>query len=337
MKFLFDTRFLRLGLLMLLVLLPACDAKRTAKSGSNGRDRVTLMLNWYPESEHGGFYAAKVHGIFKKYGLGVELRPGGPNAPVAQELVTGRVEFAIGNADDVLLFRQQETHVVALMATIQNTPRCILVNRESGVEDLEDLRGMTLQANVGRAFLDYMRRQGLLDDVRVVPYSGSVSSLVADPKTAIQAYSFAEPLMAKEQGIEVDLLMLSEIGFNPYATCLIATEDYLAEHEDIARRMVQACREGWQQYLSDPDETNRAILEANQHGMTADALKYGVAEMHALVVPEGKTPEDIGEMRHQRWSELIEQLSELELIDSDKVKADEVFTTRFLQTSPAAP
>ncbi|MEZ6081443.1 MAG: hypothetical protein R3C56_38970 [Pirellulaceae bacterium] len=44
---------------------------------------MTLMLNWYPEAEHGGFYAAKVLKVFERYGLDVTIHAGGPNA-VAQ-------------------------------------------------------------------------------------------------------------------------------------------------------------------------------------------------------------------------------------------------------------
>jgi len=143
-----------------LLTTTACknDKQPAGVEGSEegGLQRVTLMLNWFPEAEHGGFYAAKVHGIYEKFGLDVTIEPGGPNAPVDQELLTGRVQFAIGIADDVLVFREQEVPVVALMAPIQDTPRCILVHSDSGAKTLSDLKGLTLQAGNGRPYLEYM-------------------------------------------------------------------------------------------------------------------------------------------------------------------------------------
>ena len=139
------------GLSLLIVV--GCTSKRPVSEPGERLEPVTLMLNWYPEAEHGGFYAAKVLGIFERYGLDVEIRAGGPNAPVAQELVTGRVQFAIGNADDVLLFRNQGVPVVALMAPIQNTPRCVLVRADSKVTKLSELSGYVLQANAGAPIL----------------------------------------------------------------------------------------------------------------------------------------------------------------------------------------
>ncbi len=304
-------------------------ASSEATSGSSGgaaaSKRVVLMLNWYPEAEHGGFYAAKVHGIFEKYGLDVEIKPGGPNAPVAQEMISGRVQFGIGNADDVLLFRQQDANVVALMAPILNTPRCVLVREDSGIKSLDGLKGVILQANQGQPFVDYMKSKGMLEGVQIVPYSGTVAKLVSDKNTAIQAYSFSEPLMAKQQGVPVVSLMLSDIGFNPYASCLMCTDEYLSANGELAKKMVAACREGWQKYLESPEETNKAILKDNQQGMTMEALEFGVQQMKPLCLPEGTAVEDLGKMTSERWQQLVDQFAALKLIDTKKVTAQNAF------------
>ncbi len=302
-------------------------SKLNSSTASQPTDSVTLMLNWYPEAEHGGFYAAKAHGIFLKHGLEVNIRAGGPNAPVAQEMVVGRVQFGIANADDVLNFRQNDVDVVALMAPIQNTPRCVLVREDSGIQRLDGLKGLTLQANKGQAFLDFMESRGLLSGVQVVPYSGTVANLVADTKTAIQAYSFSEPMLAEQQGVKVRALMLGDIGFNPYASCLIATKDYITKNPDLVRRMVAACNEGWQKYLESPETANAQILEQNSQGMTKEALAFGVEKLRPLCLPNNMPVAEVGKMTLERWQELIDQFIALKLVTAEKVKASEAFQT----------
>jgi len=302
------------------------DATATVgRSDGSRSDRVTLMLNWYPEAEHGGFFAAQTNGIFAKYGLDVEIRPGGENAPVAQELVSGRVQFAIGNADDVLLFREQDVDVVALLAPIQQTPRCIMVRADSGVDSLSKLKGLTLQANRGQAFLSYMEQRGMLDGVQVVPYSGSIARFVADDRTAVQAYNFSEPQLAEQQGVKAKTLMLSEIGFNPYASCLLARSDFVKSEAAICQRMTQACREGWEQYLRDPVKANEAILERNPERMTAAALAYGAEQLKPLCQPTEAS--QLGDMSASRWDELIAQFVELKLLTPQKVSAQSAFVS----------
>lgn len=333
-------RYLKSGsfgwlLLGLSIFLVGCSddsptASNTASTQSNAAkpiDSVTLMLNWYPEAEHGGFYAAKVHGIFEQHGLQVEIRSGGPTAPVAQEMVIGRVQFGIANADDVLNFRQSDVDVVALLAPIQDTPRCILVRESSGITGLDGLKGLTLQANKGQAFLDFMQSKGHLEGVQVVPYTGSVANFVADSKTAIQAYSFSEPLLAEQQGVKVRALMLGDIGFNPYASCLIATRDFINKNPDLVRRMVVACNAGWQKYLEAPEMTNAAILAANSQGMTQDALAFGVEKLRPLCLPAGMKNSEVGKMSLERWQQLVDQFIALKLVSADKVKASEAFQT----------
>ena len=325
------------------------DARATASAAAGGKpvDRVTLMLNWYPEAEHGGFYAAQLYGIFAKHNLEVAIRPGGVNAPVAQELVSGRVQFAVGNADDVLLFRQQDADIVALLAPIQQTPRCIMVRADSGIDSLSGLKGrLILQADRGQAFLKFMESRGMLEGVQVVPYSGSVARFVADDKTAIQAYNFSEPQLAEQQGVKAKTLMLSEIGFNPYASCLLATGEQVSSQRELCRRMAEACREGWQKYLDSPEKTNAAILAQNPERMTAEALAYGAEQLKPLCEPSSgnsqtassqtSSPTDerqhntsdawqFGDMQQSRWEQLIEQFTELKLVTPGKVKASEAF------------
>jgi len=307
-------------------------ANTTAGGDSSKPEHVTLMLNWYPEAEHGGFFAAKVHGLYAQAGLDVEIRPGGENAPVAQELLTGRVQYAIGNADDVLLFRQQGADIVALFAPIQHTPRCIMVRQQSGIDSLTQLKGLTLQANKGQAFLSFMESRGMLEGVQVVPYSGSVARFVADDKTAIQAYNFSEPQLAEEKGVPVKALMLSEIGFNPYASCLLATRSYVQQHPEQAARMVAACRTGWEKYLAEPVESNAAILAVNPERMTKEALAYGAQALKTLCQPAADETAEFGGMSLKRWETLVEQFIELKLVTPDKVTAQAAFVT----VAPAA-
>jgi NitT/TauT family transport system substrate-binding protein len=302
----------------------------TSTSSEKKLDKVTLVLNWYPEAEHGGFYAAAVHGIFEKYGLQVEIRPGGKTTVVPQELTLGRIQFGIGNADDVLMAREQTAPLVALMAPMQNGPRCIMVREDSGIQSFNDLKNITLQIAPERPYVPFMKKQGLLgENVQTVPYFGTVAQLVADPRTAQQAYSFSEPFLAEQQGVKVRTLMMSEIGYNPYASVLITTDEYLRKQPDIAKRMVQACVEGWNKYLEDPAETNRFILTQNREGMTIEALDYGAKALKSLCLPDGFDPNKLGTMTDERWKTLADQLVDLGMI-SIKVKSDEAFSLEFL-------
>ena len=64
---------------------------------------VTLQLNWFPEAEHGGYYAALAEGYYQEAGLNVKILPGGPDTPVLQQVARRAVTFGVANADNILL------------------------------------------------------------------------------------------------------------------------------------------------------------------------------------------------------------------------------------------
>lgn len=316
---------------LLICLLFVCGCGRPDVSDEDtATTKVSIQLNWYPEAEHGGVYQAAADGTYLAAGLDVDIRPGGRSTPVAPELSLNRVQFAIANADDVIVFRGQGMDIVAVAAPLQDNPRCILVQQDSGVESLNDLGGMTLQRHPGRPFLLFMESQGVLKDVNQVPYHGSVSSLVADSKIAIQAYSFAEPLLAQQQGVNVNRLMVSDLGWNPYSSCLVTTGQMIRQSPDLVRRVVQATKLGWQHYLMDPAKGNAAILKANDQGMNEAALRFGSQELKPLAIPNKMPIDSVGQMTLDRWQELVEQFRRVDAKAVGDVTAEDCFTDEFL-------
>lgn len=326
------------GLLILLSSLLACSPSQSNKAAtgksSDGKQSVTLLLNWYPEAEHGGYYAALVHGFYAEEGLDVTIRPGGKSVVVAPELEMGRVQFGIGNADDVLMARSEEAHMVALMAPLQNGPRCIMVREDSGITKFEELKNCKLLIDLGRPYIPFLKSRGLLDaSVQTVPYTGTVTELVAGPGVAQQAYNFSEPLLAEQAGVPVRNLMMSDIGYNPYACCLLSTNDVISKQPELARKMVRASIRGWQKYLEDPQSTNAYILKQNEQGMTLEALDYGVKKLQELCLPNGMEPSALGKMEASRWQELHRELVNLKLIQPSKVRPEEAYQLDFLSAA----
>ena len=81
-----------------------CSSKEGSGStgGAPGKTKVKLVLNWVPEPEFGGFYAAREIGSYDKQGLEVEIMGGGAGVPVVQMVAGGQADFGISGADEVL-------------------------------------------------------------------------------------------------------------------------------------------------------------------------------------------------------------------------------------------
>ena len=319
----------RLCYLFHALLFFACGQSETPSPTEQGKTGVKLALNWFPEAEHGGFYAAHIHGYYAARNLEVEILGGGPDAPVIQRVSTGAVEFGVTNADDVLYARAQQAPVVALMAPYQINPRCIMVHESSGIERIDQISNITLAMSQRPAFSHYLRWKYPLEGVNIVPYPGNVSQFLSDSNFAQQGYVFSEPFVARQQGGNPRALLVSDIGFNPYASVVIATEETITQRTDIVRAVVEASIEGWEHYLRDGQETNQYINSLNPE-MGLDILAYGVEESAALVLDPVASEKGLGHMSSARWKELHKQMVEAGLIKAEgSVKG--AFDTQFLR------
>jgi NitT/TauT family transport system substrate-binding protein len=305
------------------------DTKSAKRDAHFEPDEVSLALNWFPEAEHGGYFAALVHGYYEEAGLKVNILPGGPSAAVLQRVAARRVEFGIENADRVLLGREQQADCVALLAPLQKSPRAIMVHAASKFRRIEDLADVTLAVNSGSAWVQYLKKKALLRNVRFVPYSGNVAPFLLDKSYAQQAYVFSEPFVAEEKGAKVRCLLVAESGYNPYTSLLVTSGEMIHSRPELIRKFVAASLRGWQTYLERPEETNRYIHEINPE-MGLEILAFGAKALKPLCTNGLADPNELGKMSAQRWSALARQLVEAEVMAAGRVDSSSAFTNEFL-------
>ena len=291
--------------------------------------QITLALNWLPEAEHGGFYAALLNGDYEKEGLAVKILPGGPGSPVIQRVGSKRVTFAISNADRIALGRAQDAKVVALMAPLQHSPRCIMVHEESGIQSLKELENLTLAMSDAPAFSHFMRDRLELKNVQIVRYTGSIAHFLRDKKFAQQGYVFSEPVVAKREGAKPRVLMVSELGFDPYSSVLITHEDLIKEQPELVQKFVRASIKGWSDYLLKDSAKVHAHIQSINPEMPVEVLDQGLDALKKLCLNEqGKFQ---GEMTGNRWQQLVEQLEQIKLLEANAVQPQELYTREFLE------
>src|SRR6478609_1065772 len=81
--------------------------------------KVVFYTNWFAEAEHGGFYQAQAQGLYKRQGLDVELKMGGPQVNGLQLLVAGQMDVFMGYDFQTLTAVGQGLPVVTVGATFQ--------------------------------------------------------------------------------------------------------------------------------------------------------------------------------------------------------------------------
>lgn len=291
-----------------VIALAALVGCRRAPS-SEGPTKVRVQLNWVPEPEFGGVYAARVSGAYDKAGLDVEIAGGAAGTPVLQIVASGQADFGVVGADDVVLARARGVDVVAVLASFQHSPLGVMVHASRGLNALEELKSGTLAIEPGLPFGAWLKKKYGFAGVTLVPYDGGIARLLADPQWAQQCYVTSEPVAARKKGVAVKVFPAKDTGFDPYANVLITRGETLRSKPALVKAFVSATREGWRAYLADPKPANAVMGKLNP---AMDAATFDeVAEVQEPLVRGELGPDALGEMSESRFATLAAQLVEL--------------------------
>ena len=303
-------------LLSAAALLTACG---------KSSQKIRLALNWKPEPDFGGFYAAP----YQKYGLDVEILPGGAGTPTIQMVGVGSAEFGIVAADELVVARSRGNDVVAVFAVFQNNPQGIMVHASRKLTSIGDIfrHPGTVAMQRGLSYARLLEKMYVFDKVKIVPSpNGDVSAFLHDKNFAQQCFITSEPQIAKRLGADVQVFPISDIGFNPYTDVMATGGELLRSKPEMVKSMVAAVREGLRMYLDDPKPTNVHMQQLNPT-MPLDLFAETAEVQRPLIETEEARRNSLGVMTKERWETLIKQLKDLGDIEKAPA-AEECF--RFL-------
>jgi putative hydroxymethylpyrimidine transport system substrate-binding protein len=258
------------ALVVALFVLAGCGEKEDALEPS-GSKRVELMLDYFPNADHAGIYAAQAGGHFEQAGLDVEIRqPPDPAAPIKQ-VAAGRVDLAISYEPELLRARDQDLPVVSIGAIVQSPLTSIISLPKAKIRDPGDLQGKT----VGTAGIDYQSAylQTILTEAGVpadsvternVGFSLTPALLTGKVDAVLGAFWNYEGTELRLKGKRPQIIRMEEAGVPSYnELILVANEDALEREEGKLRAFIGALSRGTRDLRRDPDEAISGLLEAN--------------------------------------------------------------------------
>lgn len=280
--------------------------------------KLVFTTNWYAQAEHGGFYQAVAEGIYRKHGLDVEIRMGGPQVNGLQILVARQADLFMGYDIQTAQAVAQGLPVVTVAATFQKDPAAIIAHPD--VKSLADLKGRPIFISPAShtTFWPWLKAQYGFTDAQLRPYSFSVQPFLVDKRAAQQGYITSEPYSIEKAGIKPSVFLLADLGYPPYAETIVVTRGTLAARKGILERFIRASAEGWKSYLANPTPGNALIKRDNPRIENA-LIAYGVARIreYGLVTGGDAATRGIMTMTDARWDKTAEFMRSAGLLKPD--------------------
>jgi putative hydroxymethylpyrimidine transport system substrate-binding protein len=264
-------------LLMTATLLVALVAVATGcgeKKESTGKPRtqsLDLVLDFFPNADHVGIYAAIADGDFARAGLDVKPRtPSDPAAPL-KLLAAGEADLAISYEPEVLLARDRGLKVVSVGAIVQKPLTSIIALAPERIRRPADLRGR----KVGTAGIPYQTAylKTILGEAKVNPNSvdeinvgfNLVPAMLSRRVDAtLGGFWNYEGIQLRQRHKAATVIPVDKAGVPPYnELVVVARKQDLADHGARVRQFMRALSEGYEAVRDNPAKAVGALVAAN--------------------------------------------------------------------------
>ena len=250
------------------LLLAGCGERR--EPTATATQRLDVMLDFFPNADHAGFYAAEAAGDFRAAGLDVQLRtPGDPSAPL-KLLAAGKVDVAISYEPELLLARDKGAELVSIGALVQK-PLTSIMSVKRGVRSPADLENRTVGTAGIPSQSAYLRT--ILESVGADPDSikevnvgfNLVPAMLSGRVSAtLGAFWNYEGPQLERRRENVTIIPVDEAGVPTYnELVLVVREEDARKRGPVLRRLLQALTRGHLALRKDPDPAIEALLKAN--------------------------------------------------------------------------
>jgi putative hydroxymethylpyrimidine transport system substrate-binding protein len=259
------------ALLAVAVAVAACGERKESAAAPK-RETVRLSLDWLPNADHAGLYAAQGTGAFSKAGLDVKIQtPPDPSAPL-KLLAAGRVDLAISYEPDLLLARDHGAKLVAVGALVQKPLTSIVSVGKGAIANPRQLAGKT----VGTAGIPYQSAylKAILTRAGVAPSSvkevnvgfNLVPAMLSGKVDAtLGAYWNVEAIQLAQQRKRPKVIRMENAGVPTYNELVVVAREKDLDTEGGAkvRRFMRALGQGMKALKNDPNTGIDPLVRAD--------------------------------------------------------------------------
>ena len=310
------------------------DETIPAKDKEIALQNVTFVLDWTPNTNHTGIYAAKVKGFFEKEGLNVSIiQPGESSAD--QLVASNSAQFGISYQEGVTFARSSNVPLVSIATVIQHNTSGFGSLKSKEINSPLDFEGKKYGgwgSEVEAAMVKQVVKDAGGDPEKVeILTTGTLDFLTASETNQIDfAWIFEgwDYINATSKGAEINYISLGELSdvFDYYTPIIVTNEDNINNNPELVKSFMSAVQEGYKYAIENPDEAAECLLE-----LAPELDRELVFKSQNYLA--SKYQDDApywGMQKKEVWERYMNWLYENEFIPS-LLDVEQAFTNEFLQ------
>ncbi len=318
---------------LLLLLLSACGKSESSKSSGKDAElqKVSLMLDWYPNAVHSFLYAAQEKGYFKEQGLDVDIQmPADTNDPL-KLVAADKIDMALSYQPQVLVARGEDIPVQSFAAIVRHPLNQLMVPADSSVQSPKDLAGKTIgypSIPLDEAIVSTMVKAdgGEAGKIKMVDVGWDLIPAMATKKTdaLIGGYINHEKLLLDKEGHPMRTLNPADYGVpDYYELVLVGSEKGLKTKPDVFKKFMAAITKG-QKYVSEHPEEGLSVLMKHEDKSSPLEKDVETKSLEILLPLMDAKDKNFGYQDPETWNKVAQWLKENKVI-KETVKPEDSF------------
>lgn len=316
-----------------IMMLSGCGSSKKSE-GEEGLEKVKVILDWTPNTNHTGIYVAKEKGYFKELGLDVEIIQ--PSEGSSLQLVAaGKGDFAITYQEDLTYARTSDSPmpVKAIATIIQHNTSGFASPKEKNIKTVKDFEGKVYGGFGGpseKAILQAVMEKAGADFSKLTTVDvGTEDFFIATKNNLDFEWTFEgwTNISAKLRNFDINYIPLRELDerLDYYTPIIASSESTLNEKSDMVKKFMEATSKGYEFAINNPEESAEILVKE-----VPEIDKDLAVESQKFLAKEYKSDANRwGEMKDSVWDNYTQFMLEYKLINKD-MKASEAYTNEFL-------
>lgn len=329
-------KLVSLGLISALTIstLSGCSNNKKSEDKKSNEEKVTMVLDWTPNTNHTGLFVALEKGYYKEQGLDVDIiQP--PEGGAATLVATQKADFGISYQEEVTFAKTSDDPlpIKAVATVIQHNTSGFAAPKDKNIKSPKDFEGKVYGgwgSPAEDAILDaVMKKEGKdFKNLKVVNI-GNDDFFTATSKNIDFAWIFEgwTGIEANQRGVELDYIPIGKVDkrLDYYTPLIISNEKLLKEKPEVAKKFLEATKKGYEYTIENPKEAAKILIK---HAPEIDE-NLAIKSQEYLAEKYIDDAKRWGEMKDSVWNNYTGFLKEYKLINKD-LKPSEAYTNEFL-------
>lgn len=321
-----------------LLLLAGCNSQTASGSHQSkpGKKKVTVMLDWVPNTNHTGLYVAKKKGYFSDEGLNVNIVTPGKSSAI-QIVGAGKAEFGISSEEYITTARAKGVPIISIAAILQHNTSGFASPKKEHITRPRDFIGKTYGGWGTPMENAFIKTTLKADGVKVKNVENKVNIVnigEADFFTSTKrnidfswVYYGWTGIEAKQRHYPINMIYLKDLSpvLDYYTPTIITNEKMASKHPETVKKFMKAVAKGYNFAIDRPDQAADILIKATP---SADAKLIHASQKWMSPRYQADAAQ-WGVQKKKVWVNFTNWMYKHHLIKK-KINADKAFTNKFL-------